>query len=91
MEQTNTVTKSVKKQWIGGYVTAGAIWYYSQGFRKSPIDEVIVMIVAIGSGFIYYLLKSKITIKNEIIKVIITFLLIGFIAQFVNAFLTTLL
>ena len=60
----------------GGYVVAGAIFYYAQKYNKSVIDGVIIMVIAVWCGFLYYRQKSKSKIKNETMKVIITFILL---------------
>ena len=43
---------------LGGIVVAGVIWAFSQSFRKTFADEVIVLIIAFGAGYLF--LPSKI-------------------------------
>lgn len=67
-------------KWFGGYIVAGTIWYYSEKFKQTPIDSLIVLFIAIAAGFFYYRLKSKIRVKNEIARIVITFLILEIIA-----------
>lgn len=78
------------RRW-GGYIIAGVIWAFSQSFKKTTVDELIILIIAVVSGFLYYRLKSKIKIKNEIIKIILTAIIILVITSLIIGFLTTLL
>jgi|SRR3989344_7060526 len=79
-----------KKGLWGGYIVAGLIFSMAQSFNKSTADELIILAIAIGAGFIYYPLKSKIKIKNEVVKIIITFLILEIIAGGLTGFLTSL-
>ncbi len=84
--------KLVKKnKWYAGYIIAGMIWYFSKSFSKNTNDEIIILLVAIGSGFIYHRLKARINIKNEFLRIIITFFLIEIIAGVVVGSLTNLI
>jgi len=83
-----------KKSWwrldprgLGGLIVAGAVWYYSEQFRRTMIDGFIVLVVAIAAGFFYYRLKQKIKIKNEGVKVIMSFIIIEIIASVLIGFL----
>ena len=86
--QPQTITKN---KWFAGYVVAGLIWYFSQGFSKTTTDELIILVIAIGAGFFYHRLKAKIKIKNEVARIIITFIILEVIAGGLVGFLTTLL
>jgi len=80
-----------KKRLFGGYIVAGLIWVFSQNFKKTALDELIILIIAIGTGFLYYPLKSKIKIKNEILRIILTFIIIEIVAGGLIGFLTALI
>ena len=79
-----------RRRW-GGYITAGLIFAGAESFRKTSLGGLIVLVVAIGAGFFYYRLKSKIKIKNEIVKSILTFLILFVISGFLVGFLTSLI
>ena len=81
----------VSPKWLGGYIVAGSVWYFAQNFNKTPVDSLIILIVAIVAGVLYYRLKSKIKVKNEIAKVILTFVIIEIAAGFLIGFLTALI
>ncbi len=78
-----------KRRW-GGYITAGLIFAGAQSFRSTSSGEIIVFIVAIGAWFFYYRLKAKIKLKNEIVKSILTFLILFVISGLLVGFLTSL-
>lgn len=78
-------------KWLGGFIVAGSVWYFAQNFNKTPFDNLTILIVAIGAGFLYYRLKSKIKIKNEIAKIILTFVILEIVAGFLIGFLTVLI
>lgn len=84
---------TTKKRWFGGgsYIVAGLTWVFAQNFKKTIADELIILVLAIGVGFFYYPLKSKIKIKNEIVKIILTFIILEIVAGFLTGFLTTLI
>jgi len=92
MEKQDSQTQIVttKGSWFAGYIVAGLIWVFAQGFRKTAIDEFIILVIAIGAGFFYRRLKRKIKIKNEAVKIIITFIIIEVIAGFLVGLLTAL-
>ncbi|MFA5359989.1 MAG: hypothetical protein WC349_03475 [Patescibacteria group bacterium] len=71
---------SAKKKLLGGYVVAGLVVAMAQGFIKTTNDKIIVTVIAIASGFLYYPIKSKIKIKHEGTRFIIAFIVIEIIA-----------
>jgi predicted PurR-regulated permease PerM len=77
-------------RWFAGYVVAGLIWTFAQSFKKNTVDEFIVLVVAIGAGFFYHRIKSKIKIKNEAARIIVTFIIIEIIAGALIGFSTTI-
>lgn len=79
-----------KKRFWGGYIVAGLIWTFAQSFKKSTIDELIILVIAIGAGFLYYRLKSKIKFKNETAKIITTFVILYIVSALLIGFLTSL-
>lgn len=81
---------TIEKGRFGGYVVSGLIWYFAQSFATTTINELIVLVIAITSGFFYYRLKSKIKIKNEIARIILTFIILQIIAGISTGFLTAL-
>jgi hypothetical protein len=82
---------TTKKRLFGGYIVAGLIWVFSQNFKKTTVDEIIILIIVIGAGFLYYPLKSKIKIKNELVRIILTFIILEIIAGALIGFLTALI
>ncbi len=88
----------VKKSWwrvnpkgIGGYIVAGAVWYYSQRYTKTRIDGLIVLIVVIAAWFFFYRVHKKLSsIKNYILRDISAFLIVVLLSVFVVVFLVTL-
>jgi hypothetical protein len=82
---------TIKKRRFGSYIVAGLIWTFAQNFKKTALDELIILIIAIGTGFLYYPLKSKIKIKNEILRIILTFIIIEIVAGGLIGFLTALI
>lgn len=80
-----------KNKWYAGYIVAGLIWYFSQSFSKTTNDELIILIVAIVSGLIYHRFKVKIKIKNEFLRVVVTFFLIEIISGAIVGLLTNLI
>jgi hypothetical protein len=70
---------------------AGVLIAFSQVLNKSSIDELIILALGIGAGFVYYPLKRKIGIQNEGGKALISFVIL-FVAQaFLVGFLTALI
>ena len=80
----------MKKSSWGSFLVAGLIYEFAQTFNKSTADAVIILVIAIVSGFIYYRLKAKIKIENEFARVITTFIILGIVAAFLTGFLTSL-
>lgn len=80
----------MKKSFWGWYLVAGLIYEFAQTFNKSTIDAVIILVIAITSGFLYYRLKSKIKIENEFARVITTFIILEIIAALSTGFFTSL-
>jgi hypothetical protein len=71
---------STKKKWYAPYIVAGLIIGGGTAFAKTLIGgELVLLGAGIGAFFLYRPLKSKIKIKNEAVRVIITFciLLVG--------------
>jgi hypothetical protein len=74
-----------KKRWYPPYIVAGLIIGAGTTFAKTAIGAELILIgTAIGAGFLYYPLKSKIKIKNEIVRIIIVF----FILEIISGLLT---
>lgn len=88
--KTNKESPAREGRWFSGYVVAGLIWVFAQSFRKTAVDEFIILIVAIGAGFFYYRIKAKIKIKNDVIRVIITFFIIEIITAILISLATTI-
>lgn len=80
----------MKKRFLGGYIAAGLVWTLAQNLKKSTIGELIILVIAIGAGFLYYPLKSKIKLKNEIAKIILIFTILLLASAFLIGFLTSL-
>lgn len=73
-------TTSTNKRWYAPYIVAGLIIAGAQGFIRNYGGEFIILVFAIAAGFFYYPLKSKINIKNNIARIVITFLILEIIA-----------
>jgi len=83
MENKENIQQLVldKNKWYAPYIVAGLIFGVGSAFAKTLIGgEFILTIVAMGTGFFYYPLKSKIKIKNRIARIITTFLILEIIA-----------
>lgn len=98
-KNTKTVSEvSTKKswwradpKWIGGYIVAGAVWYYSEKFRQTTIDSIIVLVIAIAAGFFFYRIHAKLgSIKNYILRDISAFFIVLIIAGAAIGFLTAI-
>lgn len=77
----------------GGYIVSGIIFAVAHNvykLNKSTLGDLVILVVAIGAGFLYYPLKSKIKIKDETTKAIIAFVIIFIVAGFLCGFLTSL-
>lgn len=80
----------IKKNSLAGYVVAGLVWTFAQNFAKSTADQLVVLVIAIGTGYFYHRLKAKIKIRSEVLRVVITFIIIEVAAGFLVGFLTAL-
>lgn len=78
----------VKNKWFAGYVVAGLIWTFSQNLDKNTIDDLIILAVAVLAGVFYHRLKSRIRIKNDVSKAIVTFIILSVISAFLIGTLT---
>lgn len=82
---------SEKNKRFAPYIVAGLIFGAAQTFvRNYYWGETILIVLAIGAGFLWYPLKSKIKIKNEVVKIIITFLILEIVAGLLLGFLAGL-
>ena len=90
VKEVKNATLPSKNKWFIYYIIIGLIWTPAQKFNKSSIDELIILIVAIGAGFSYYRLKSKMYGNNEIAKIVSTFAILFVSSAFLIGFLTTL-
>lgn len=86
-----------KKKWYASYVVAGLIIGGGTAFAKTLVGgELVLLGAGIGAIFLYYPLKSKIKIKNEVVRVIITFfillicagMLVGFVGGLINGLIS---
>ena len=90
--QNQELEKTIqKKKWFTPYFVVGSIWYFSQKFNETTSDTLIILIVAVLAGVSYYHLKSKIKIKNETVKIILTFVIFWLISALIIGFLTSLI
>lgn len=87
-QQTKQEGKT-KRRW-GGYIIAGIVFAIASDFRKTSSGELIVLIIAAGTWFFYYRLKSKLKIKNETVKIVTTFVILYIAAGLLIGFLTSL-
>lgn len=98
-QNANQETKEIKKdqvieirnKWFVGYIIAGTIWVLAQTFKKTTLDELVILVIAIVAGLSYRNLKSKIKIKNETGRIILTFGILYIVTAFLIGFLTALL
>jgi len=102
-KQNNQSQPTIKESWFAGYIVAvltfilmggfsSRLYFTSfpQKFLKTSTDEFIILVLAIGAGFFYHLLKRKIKIKYEIVRIIITFIVLVMISGFLADHLTRL-
>jgi hypothetical protein len=77
---------------LGGILVFLFIYYLGvhNGFDRTSIDGLIILLVAIFEGWLYYKLKGKMKIKNEVIRVILTLLVLIVLAGLIIGFLTAL-
>jgi hypothetical protein len=78
-----------KRSW--SYITSGLVYALGVRYGKTTIDGIIILVVAISAGFLYYFLKSKLKIKNETIKIILTLVVVLSFSAFMNGFLSAIL
>lgn len=88
--EAQTKEEDKKKGGWGGYVVAGLIYAMAQSFNKSSLDALIIIVIAIVAWIFYRRLKSKIKVKNEVAKVVITAVLMLAVSAFLIGFLTSL-
>ncbi len=89
-EQEKQSKEVLRKRRWGGYYVSGLIWISANSFKRSAIDELIILVIALGAWFFYYRLKAKIKVNNETAKIIITFAILYFGAALLIGFLTAL-
>jgi hypothetical protein len=77
---------------LGGILIFFLIYYLGihNGFDRTSFDTIIIFLVAIFEGWLYYKLKGKIKVKNEAIKIILAVLLLIVLAGLVIGFLTAI-
>jgi hypothetical protein len=92
--QTKVVDETPKvsrgQRWFAGYIIAGIIWYLGQSFNRTSYDGIIILAIAILCGIFYHRLKEKIKIKQEGVRVVVTFLVLEVIAGALVGFFTAL-
>ena len=76
---------------IGGIVIAGVIWAFSQSFRKTLADEVVVLFIAFGAGYLFFAIKEKIPIGSKLVSGTISFVIVFVLAAFFIGFFTHLI
>ncbi len=79
-----------KDRWVAGIVVAGSIVAFSQQFKKSSLDEFIILVIAIGAGYFYYKLKRRIKIKHDGLRALATYFSLLAIAAFLIGACTAL-
>ena len=83
-------TSPVRNRWFAGYIVAGLIWNQAHFFEKTSIDGLIILVIAISSGVLYHRVKLKLQIKNEVARIVITFLILSSVSVLLIVFLTTI-
>ena len=70
------------RKWLVGFFVAATINYFAQQFSRTPLDELIILVVAIGVGCFYYPIKQRMNlpIKNESGKAIATYFIVLFVS-----------
>jgi uncharacterized membrane protein required for colicin V production len=64
--------------------------YFGQTFNRSVIDEFTVLVIAIIAGYFYHGLKRKIKIKNETVRILITYFILLFVSAVLIGFCTAI-
>jgi hypothetical protein len=84
---------SKKQRWFAGYIIAGIIFTLAQngGFDKTPLDGLIILVIAVLAGVFYHRLKEKIKIKTEGVRIVVTFLVLEIIAGALIGLFTALI
>ena len=91
MENKEQKVKGTWKKGLVIYILAGAIWYSSQRFVHSTIDEIIVLAVAILGGYSFYIMDKKYTpVKWAALKRALIFIGLWVLCGFIVGFLTSL-
>ena len=88
--EAQTKEEDKKKGGWGGYIVAGLIYTMAQSFNKSTLDGLIILVMVIMAWIFYRRLKSKIKVKNEVAKAVITAVLMLVVSAFLIGFLTSL-
>ena len=82
-----------KHLWSGGYITAGAIWYYTQKneFVITSADKIVIMLLAITAWILYSPIKRRIKfIKSDVLKGVITAIGLIIVFMFFSGFFTAM-
>jgi len=93
MENKSTTSNSKKtRNWYwGGLLLIGIVISASKIFIYSDVDSTIVTLIALGSAFLYYWLKSKLRTENNKVKIFIAFILSYSISAIAVGVLTSFL
>lgn len=91
-KEKNVDNKKVKLWGWASYFIAGSVFYFSNQFKKTTFDEVIIICISIIAGSYYYNLVKKLSfIKNEVIRKSISVLCLLAAAAFTIGFLTSVI
>src|ERR1700676_118207 len=89
MKIFNPTPSKDSDRWFEVYMTASAIIYFAQkSFNKSPIDELIIIVIAIGAGCFCLPLTRRLKINNRIARIVVTCLILLIASGFLIGFLT---
>lgn len=77
-------------EWLSGYIVAGLVWAFAQSFNRNLIDELIILVIAVLAGAFYRVIKSKIKIGSERVKIILTFFILEIISDLLIGIFTSL-
>jgi len=84
--------QKIKKWGLASYLIAGTIWYYSSNFKATPLSEVIILVVAVSAGILFYRVREVLRFTNKkFIRNIIAAIIVLAVSMLLIGFLTSLI
>lgn len=94
MEKDKVVTENnpsqIKRSWLSTYLMIGFIYYLSASYRSTLVGSIVSLVVSFAAGFFYPRIKAKLKIKHELVRVVVTVLIVFTISAFSMGALTAI-